>query len=159
MPRTSTRGGRASGRRTDHRLDDYVGHLLRRAHLISSGVTAKHIRAVGLTPPQMAALLKLREVERASQNELGRLVAMERANIHGIVSRLLRRDLIEATTDATDARKTVLRLSRKGRTLVDAVEPLHWQAMVETMGVLSANEGRQFLRLLKKFCGVTGSPG
>ncbi|HAK55162.1 MAG TPA: MarR family transcriptional regulator, partial [Acidobacteria bacterium] len=143
---------------TVHRLDDYVGHLLRRAHLISSGVTAKYIRDVGLTPPQMAALLKLREVERVSQNELGRLVAMERANIHGIVSRLLTRGLVEATTDATDARKTVLRLSGKGRKLVETVEPLHWQAMVETMSVLNGRERGQLLRLLKKFCGIT-APG
>ena len=155
MPRTST--SPKAEHWTDHRLDDYVGHLLRWAHLISSGVTAKYIRDVGLTPPQMATLLKLREVERASQNELGRLVAMERANIHGIVSRLLTRGLIEATTDATDARKTVLRLSGKGRKLVETVEPLHWQAMVETMSVLSGSERGQFLRLLKKFCGITPS--
>ena len=125
---------------------------------MSSAVTAKHLRDVGLTPPQLATLLKLMEVERASQNELGRMVAMERANIHGIVARLIRRGLVEAMTDATDGRKTVLRLSSEGRRLVARVEPLHWQAMVETMGVLNRPERDQFLRLLKKFCGASPSP-
>ncbi len=153
MPRTST--SRTVGSRQPLRLDDYVGHLLRRAHLISSAVTATYIRDADLTPPQLATLLKLMEVEQASQNELGRLVAMERANIHRLVDRLVERGLVTATKDPADARKMTLCVSGKGRRLVERVEPLHRQSMVDTMEVLNAKERVQFLRLLKKFCGIS----
>ncbi len=142
----------AKRRRPARGLDAYVGHLLRRAHLISSGVTARYIRDAGLTPPQMATLLKLMEVGQISQNELGRMVAMERANIHGIITRLVDRGLVTTHRDPADARKTLLRLSSSGRRLVDRAEPRHWQAMQETMRVLTPTERTEFLRLLRKFC-------
>lgn len=84
---------------------------------------------------------------------------MARANIHGIVRRLLDRGLVTQMTDATDARKTMIRLSSKGRRVLERLEPVHWEAMTEAMAeamaVLDPPERSEFLRLLKKFCRVT----
>ena len=143
MRRTST---------SAHTLDDHVGHWLRRAHQFTSANLAKYLKAYDLTPAQLATLLRLREVEPVSQNELGRLVAMERANIHRIVARLSERGFTLAVKDSVDARKTVIRLSKRGRTIVDELEPLHWEATRETLSVLSSVEQIQLLGLLRRIC-------
>lgn len=133
-------------------LDDYVGHWLRRAHHSTASTLSRQIKKFDLTPAQLATLVRVRELGQVSQNELGRRVAMEPANIHKIVNRLLNRRLILARKDPADTRKTLLRLSKKGETLVEQVEPLHWRATKETMSVLNPTERRELLRLLRRLC-------
>ena len=133
-------------------LDDYVGHWLRRAHQSASATLAKHLRDADVTPAQLVTLLRLREAGCISQNELGRLVAMEPANIHRIAGVLLSRKLVLAGKDPADARKTLIRLSSKGRALVEELEPLHRNATKQTLNALSPEERAQLLDLLKRIC-------
>ena len=148
MPRTSISGSQ----HTFRSLDDYVGHWLRRAHQAAGATLARHIREHDVTPAQLATLLRLREVGRISQNELGRAVAMERANIHRIVDGLSGRGLVLVAADPSDARKNVLSLSQTGRDLVERLEPLHADATNETMRTFTPAERERLLELLQKFC-------
>ena len=56
----------------------------------------------GLTGPQFAALLRLSEAGRATQNQLGRLAAMDYATVQGVVRRLAARGLLRAAEDPLD---------------------------------------------------------
>lgn len=77
----------------DYRLEDQVGFVLRRAHQRASGIFAEVMGRYDVTPTQFAALAKLADVAPVSQNELGRLTAMDPATIFGVVSRLVKRGM------------------------------------------------------------------
>jgi len=49
--------------------------------------------ALELTPTQFAALARLRELGDTTQNQLGRLTAMDPATIQGVIQRLLLREM------------------------------------------------------------------
>ena len=94
-------------------LEDQVGFLLRAVSqrntvLFSEGMVA------GLTRVQFATMAKLLEIGSCSQNELGRLVLMDRATIKGVVSRLRKRGFIQVRPDAHDRRQHVLALTELG---------------------------------------------
>src|SRR5258708_12623220 len=94
MPRTSTEVAAAAARvEPAYRLDDQVGFLLRRAYQRASSNLIDRIGPYDLTAPQFATLARLYERGTLSQNLLGRLVAMEPANIRNFVLRLKNRPL------------------------------------------------------------------
>ncbi|MFC3117565.1 MarR family winged helix-turn-helix transcriptional regulator [Jhaorihella thermophila] len=90
----------------DYVLDEQVGFLMRRANQRHLAIFARSIP--DLTPTQFAALARLCELERVSQNALGRATAMDAATIKGVVDRLRARGLVEVTPDEVDQRRVVL---------------------------------------------------
>ena len=83
-----------------YRLDSSTGHLLRRALQRHQALFQECASGTGLTPPQFAALTKLAELRRVTQNRLGRLVAMDPATAQGVMKRLALRGLLR-TIDST----------------------------------------------------------
>ena len=75
-----------------YRLQEQVGFILRKAHQRHVAIFASRIG--DLTPPQFAALARLREAGDTSQNQLGALVAMDAATIKGVIDRLKARGLV-----------------------------------------------------------------
>ena len=134
----------------DYKLAEQVGHLLRRAHQRHTAIFQEGIGATQLTPTRFAALVKIKDVGQVSQNELGRLTAMDPATIQGVIQRLEARKLIDREPDAQDRRRAILRLSAAGQALIaDAIQ--HARAITEaTLAPLSPDERAQFLALLKK---------
>ena len=79
----------------DYVLDVQVGHLLRRAHQRHAAIFQAMMGDDQLTPLQFAALMKLADVGETSQNQLGRLTAMDAATMQGVIKRLIVRGLLE----------------------------------------------------------------
>jgi DNA-binding MarR family transcriptional regulator len=131
-------------------LEHQAGHLLRRAHQRHTTIFQDGMGDVQLTPTQYAALVKIRDVGQISQNQLGRLTAMDPATIQGVVQRLAGRGLVDRTPDPHDKRLMQLRLTAKGRALVQAAIA-HGVAITEaTLAPLSETERPLFLSLLRK---------
>ncbi len=133
-----------------YRLYDQVGHLLRRAHQRHTAIFQAGIGASQLTPLQLAALAKTRDEGAVSQNQLGRLTAMDPATSLGVIRRLCAKGLIERSADPDDRRRTVLRLSPAGEALLDEVVPAALEISRATLAPLTAAERRTFLALLRK---------
>ena len=134
----------------DYRLDDQVGHLMRRAHQRHTAIFQDGIEALQLTPTQFAALVKIRDLGEVSQNQLGRLTAMDPATIQGVIQRLDARKLIERQPDPKDRRCTLLKLTDDGGALVaDAIERAR-KITEATLAPLAAPERQAFLALLRK---------
>lgn len=131
-------------------LEEQVGHLLRRAHQRHTAIFQDRIGAKQLTPLQFAALIKLRDVIEVSQNQLGRLTAMDAATMQGVIQRLLTRGLIERRQDPTDRRRLQLSLSEAGRLLVEECADIGTEISEATLAPLSAGDRRQFLDLLNR---------
>ena len=129
------------------RLDNQIGYLLRRAYQRSSANLTARIAIYRLTPPQVSVLLRLQEQGRISQNYLGRLVAMEPANIRDVVLRLKKRRLIRSETDSIDRRLINLKLTETGNLLAEKLKPLSEESVAETLKSVSMSE-RELLRAL-----------
>lgn len=133
-----------------YRLDDQIGFLLRGVYQRASANLARRIGSSGLTPPQFAVLARLHERGPLSQNRLGRLVAMEPANIRTIVRRLALRGLIHTGSAPDDARLLLVRLTAEGAALVEELIPLEIEAGAATLAGLTTPERRNLLHLLRR---------
>ena len=131
-----------------YRLDDQVGHLLRRA-------SQRHLSIYGqaisqLTPMQFATLAKLTEAGALSQNALGRLTAMDGATIKGVVDRLKKHEFVQTENDKTDRRRTIVSLTDQGREVLAGLTKTAQNVSEETLKPLTDSEQAMFLHLLRK---------
>lgn len=133
-----------------YRLEDQVGHILRRAHQRATAIFQAAIGDPQITPTQFAALVKLFDEGEVSQNHLGRLTAMDPATIQGVIRRLADRDLIAARDDQNDRRRNLLRLTPAGVKLVEALIVNGPKVSEVTLEPLTPDERTTFLALLKK---------
>jgi MarR family transcriptional regulator, lower aerobic nicotinate degradation pathway regulator len=133
-----------------YRLDDQVGFLLRRAYQRASANLVDRIRAHDLTAPQFATLARLHEYGRLSQNRLGRLVAMEPANIRDVVQRLKKRGLLKTGRDAADGRRILVGLTQDGAALIARLLPIETACTAKTLAPLAPAERRRLYRLLRR---------
>jgi DNA-binding MarR family transcriptional regulator len=131
-------------------LDEQVGHLLRRAHQRHAAIFQEMIDDAQLTPLQFAALMKLADVGETSQNQLGRLTAMDAATMQGVIKRLIVRGLVERRPDPDDRRRLLLTLSPNGAALAGRVAERGLEISAKTLEPLSAAERDTFLKLLAR---------
>ncbi len=132
----------------NYALQEQVGFILRRAHQRHVAVFAAHIS--DLTPPQFAALAKLRDVGETSQNQLGTLIAMDAATVKGVIDRLKLRGFVDLGKHDGDKRRLMVSLTDEGRRAVEALIPLARKITAETLSPLSAKEAETLVRLLAK---------
>ena len=132
----------------DYRLDDQVGYKLRLATQRHLEIFSQHLSDV--TPTQFSILARLYEVGETSQNQLGRLVAMDAATTKGVIARLLEKDLVEARADPNDLRRLQISLTDAGRSLtIDAIEKAR-KITEDTVANLTGRDVKRLLELLDK---------
>ncbi|WP_442579848.1 MarR family winged helix-turn-helix transcriptional regulator [Mesorhizobium sp. ASY16-5R] len=131
-----------------YRLQEQVGFILRRAH--QRHVSIFSARIADLTPPQFAALARLRDIGETSQNQLGALIAMDAATVKGVIDRLNARGLVELGKHDADKRRLMVRLTEEGRRAVEELIPQAEQITAETLAPLSAKEAATLVRLLAR---------
>jgi DNA-binding MarR family transcriptional regulator len=131
-------------------LERQIGHLLRRAHQRHCAIFQENIGAAQLTPLQFAALVKLHDLGEVSQNQLGRLTAMDAATMQGVIKRLAARGLITRRPDPGDRRRLILSLSAEGDTLVRGAMDSGAEISRLTTQPLNAAERRMLLDLLAR---------
>ncbi len=131
-------------------LGAQVGHLLRRAHQRHAALFQDMMAEFDLTPTQFAALVKIHDRGRVSQNELGRLTAMDPATIQGVIRRLTARRLVARGGDPGDRRVAVLALTAAGRALVAGAIARGRAITTATLAPLARTEQARLLKLLKK---------
>jgi DNA-binding MarR family transcriptional regulator len=130
-------------------LDEQIGFILRQVWQRHAAIFTRDIGAE-LTPTQWAALAKLAENGPCSQNQLGRLTAMDVATIKGVIDRLTVRGLTETSSDPEDGRRLRVSLTRAGQQLVDKVASNALAISRETLAPLDPRERELFAALLEK---------
>lgn len=133
-----------------YRLDGSTGHLLRRALQRHQALFQECAAGTGLTPPQFAALTKLAELQRVTQNRLGRLVAMDPATAQGVMKRLALRGLLRTEKDPMDRRTVVLSITPEGELLVGRARLAGLRANQSLVQGLDAAEQALLLSLLRR---------
>ncbi|MFH0300497.1 MarR family winged helix-turn-helix transcriptional regulator [Bradyrhizobium sp. 31Argb] len=135
--------------KTSYILDEQIGFLLRQVWQRHATIFAREI-GVDLTSPQWAALSKLAETGACSQNQLGRLTAMDVATIKGVIDRLTARGLTETSSDPEDGRRLLVSLTRTGQQTVEKVAPNALAITKETLAPLDGKEREMLIALLSK---------
>jgi DNA-binding MarR family transcriptional regulator len=146
----SVEQGHPRAQPAEYRLEDQVGFLVRRVHQRATSIFNRHFSAESLSPVQFAALIKIHDEGRISQNQLGRLINLDPATAMGVVSRLTNRHLVRRIPDPTDKRRMLLSITSRGLKLVEDTTTAAHAVTTETLSPLDANEQVVFLRLLSK---------
>ncbi len=129
-------------------MEDQVGFLLRLANQRHTSIFSAQITG-RITPTQFAALTKLYQVIQCSQNQLGRLTAMDAPTIKGVIDRLSTRGLVEIVVDANDRRRRSISLSRQGRELIERAFPIAAKITKLTLSPLPHRDQMEFVRMLR----------
>jgi MarR family transcriptional regulator, lower aerobic nicotinate degradation pathway regulator len=130
-------------------LDEQIGFILRQVSQRHAMIFARDI-GIDLTPTQWAALAKLQETGPCSQNQLGRLTAMDVATIKGVIDRLTSRGLTETSSDPEDGRRLLVSLTRAGQQLAEKAAPNALAISRETLAPLEPKERDVLMELLNK---------
>jgi DNA-binding MarR family transcriptional regulator len=130
-------------------LDEQIGFILRQVSQRHAVIFARDI-GIDLTPTQWAALAKLQETGPCSQNQLGRLTAMDVATIKGVIDRLTARGLTETSSDPEDGRRLVVSLTKAGQQLAEKAAPNALAISRETLAPLEPKEREALMELLIK---------
>jgi DNA-binding MarR family transcriptional regulator len=130
-------------------LDEQIGFILRQVWQRHAAIFARQI-GINLTPTQWAALTKLNETGPCSQNQLGRLAAMDIATIKGVIDRLTARGLTETSPDPADGRRLLVSLTRAGQQLAEKTAANALAITRETLAPLDARERETLVTLLSK---------
>lgn len=130
-------------------LEEQIGFILRQVWQRHATIFAREI-GINLTPTQWAALAKLNEAGPCSQNQLGRLTAMDVATIKGVIDRLTARGLTETSADPEDGRRLLVSLTRAGQQLAEKAVPSALAITRETLAPLDARERETLVMLLSK---------
>ncbi len=131
-----------------YRLDDQIGYVLRRVTQRHLAIFAAAIPAV--TTTQFAVLARLSETGPASQNQLGRAVAMDGATIKGVVDRLARLGLVATSADPADRRRLTVALTPTGAELFAHQVQRAVQVSQETLAPLGRDEQALLVSLLAR---------
>jgi DNA-binding MarR family transcriptional regulator len=108
-----------------------AGYLFRRLVQVNQALFAEEVGALNadVTPVQFTLMTALSEKGELDQNTLSAEVGLERTSVAEVLPRLEDRGLIERRQSLDDRRVKLVRLSRKGKTMVkqlaDAVQRSH----------------------------------
>lgn len=83
----------------------------------------RHIRSMGLTPPQFDVIAELGGTKGMTCVELSQSTLLAKASLTGILDRLENKGLVERLAVPKDRRATHIRLTPKGETLYRKVFP------------------------------------
>ena len=140
----------AATRAAAYVLEDQVGFLLRCAHQRATEIFNAVMQPFAVTPTQFAALAKLDDLQAVSQNQLGRLTAMDPATISGVIGRLATRGYVQTSPDPNDARVVVLGLTPTGKAAITAMKAVAAKVSRKTLEPLNAAEAAALVSALAK---------
>jgi DNA-binding MarR family transcriptional regulator len=125
------------------------GHLFRRARQFHDALWLSYVSS-SLTPLQYAVLTALELDPGIDQRTLGERIAQDKSTVADLTARLAKRGYLLRSTDRTDRRRIVLTLTRQGRSALYEAAPRVAEIGQEMLSTLSADEGRELIRLLDK---------
>lgn len=115
-------------------------HQLIRCTQAFERYSGAHVRLMGLTESQFDVIATLGNTEGMTCKELGERTLITKGTLTGVLDRMEARALIARRTDASDARRTHIALTRKGNVLFAEVFPVHLKHLQRAFGRLSERE-------------------
>jgi DNA-binding MarR family transcriptional regulator len=146
--------GEESASRKGARLDlfGFVPFRLNRlAAEVSSALSAEYAARYGLDIPEWRVLATLGfRHDACSAQYIAQCTRTHKSTISRAVTALMKRQIVERVENEDDRREFRLRLTRKGAALYEELIPRLLRREQEILSCLSAQERRDFTRLLGK---------
>src|SRR6476659_9831795 len=125
--------------------------LNRLAAEVSSALSVEYQERYGLDIPEWRVLATLGfRNEACSAQYIAQCTRTHKSTISRAVTALMKRQMVERVENADDRREFRLRLTRKGKALYEELIPRLLRREQEILSCLSAQERRDFARLLGK---------
>jgi DNA-binding MarR family transcriptional regulator len=139
-------------------LDSIVGYGLRRA----LAKQRERFRAVfsqfEIRPIQFAVLILIRDSMPVRQAELGRAIAMKRANVVTVLDELIDRGLVVREQAEGDRRANVLTLTPEGIAYTNELQSTHAKLEQDVAEQLGQKNFEKLVELLRAFRQLDGAP-
>ena len=142
-------GTRYRGSKDERRALNAFINIMRAADTLMSR-HSRRIAREGLTLTQFGALEALLHVGPMSQRELGAKLLKTSGNMTMVVDNLEKRSLVSRVRDGDDRRFVTVRLTAKGRRLIERIFPIHAAEIAKDVGHLSTDEQETLRRLCRK---------
>lgn len=131
-------------------LGDHIGYVVRRAQLAIFKDFIQTLAPVDIRPAQYSVLIVIAQNPGLTQAELGRTLAIKRANLVGMLNELERRKLARRVASPSDRRSHALHLTPHGRQMLDRFHKLALEHEKRATRTLDPAEKRALLELLDR---------
>jgi MarR family transcriptional regulator, lower aerobic nicotinate degradation pathway regulator len=121
------------------------GFLIRRLHQLHCSLFLEETRKFDITPVQYSLMTTLAARGELEQNSLALQIGLERTSVAEVVPRLAGRGLLQRRRSAQDGRVKLVRLTRKGNTLVRRMAHAVQRAHDRTIDQLEKSKRALFL--------------
>ena len=125
-----------------------AAHLLHRAGQRADELFTQAAR--GLTPRQFEMLRAVSQVEGLSQTAIMAATGIDRSSTAALVARLVQHGLLQRRRTKRDRRTYAVRITDKGRQVLEATRPVARAAEEELLAGLSAQAKADLLRTLDR---------
>ena len=141
--------------RQQHKVSTYqaeasIGYLVRRANSLIMDIIEPSLARKGLTFLQYMILKLLREGKIANPKDMCGHFRSDSGALTKVIDQLAERELVQRVRRDRDRRKVELRLTERGRTIVDSILPSVVESLNLALAELSAQEARQLTKLLTR---------
>jgi len=111
-----------------------------------------YFRQYGITDAQFNVLIQLRyeKQQDLSQADLGRRLVVNKADMTGIIDRLEKAGLVMREDHPKDRRINIIKITRKGRDIVNKLEPGYFTAVKKAMSSMSKNDMKTIIKGMEK---------
>jgi len=130
------------------RLRRSPSHLLHRAGQCAAEIFHAEMKDGDLTPRQLAVLVTVANNEGVSQTGLVERTGIDRSTLADIVSRMLKKGLLQRRRTKEDARAYAVKLTEEGRRILRSSDPLAKKVDERILEALPSKQREQFIGLL-----------
>jgi DNA-binding MarR family transcriptional regulator len=111
-----------------------------------------YFRQYGITDAQFNVLIQLQyeKQQGLSQADLGRRLVVNKADMTGIIDRLEKAGLVGREDHPKDRRINIIKISRKGRDIVNKLEPGYFTGVNKVMSGMSTNDMKTIIKGMEK---------
>lgn len=123
---------------------------LARAYQAFAAYSARHVREMGLTPPQFDVIVTLGNTGGMTMGEVAERTLVTKGTLTGIIDRLEEKKLVRREVPEDNRRCFTLTLTPEGEAVFQQVFPDHVAHLQERFDRLDKADLEQLRRLLKK---------
>ena len=135
-------------------LYEMPGHLIRRAHQVSTAIFTEECAQFDLTSVQYAALVAIKANPDVDATRLSHLIAFDRSTLGDVLERLVTKGWVLRSPSASDRRVKLLRLTLEGERLLRRVTTAVRRVQARLLEPLSPPDRLTMLRLLGQLAAV-----
>lgn len=142
------------------RMNEEVIYNVARAYAIIDNFITQFLETYNLSPAKFNILLMVKHVGKNKgipQQEISKLLLVTTSNMTRMIDKLENDEYVERIHQEGDRRVNLIRITRKGSDLLDAIWP-HYKKKIDSLmeSTFSKSEKNQLNKMLEKFKYIKG---